>query len=753
MNDRATRATAVRGEGRARIVDARQRRASSAHMAMAPSQPSPYGAVAPQQQQQYQQQYQQPPPQSQQPYYGDAQASPVYSIRSPAMPSTARRMSRAYGDAPGDPRYYGDARAPSGPNGVVAGISSNVRSTAAGATIRRDHTVYAAPPRDCGPGGVVSHMPPSANYSSGTTAAAATYDPGNGCYGTTPPLAQQQQQQAYGAAHTYAAEPPPPPPMQNGANNTANGWYTPNGGGNNNNGNTNAYGAAQVQPQPTYGGPPVQPAQPQQPSYGQAAPLVQQGQPYTQPPPSSAQQGQQQQQPQQTYGQAAPPNGQQQQQQPQQAYGQAAPQQATSAYAQAQPTYGQAPTYGQQQPGNGQLGATAYAGAPGNGNCTQQQANGQFGATAYAAQQQQQVQQSVYGAQQQAVCPTQQPTAATAYGVQQPAAYAQAQQAPAMAYGAVAEPQQVVGAVAPQAVGAVAQQSFGAVATQTVGAVAPQAVGAVATQAVGAVAPQAVAVAAPAAQAVAVSQAVEVAGPPLSLGATAVVPQQTVFAAAPPPQQIFAAAPPPPQFFAAAPPPLLAAAPVCQGRRALSLIRHTDRGSGNALDNAALGLGPPPGSSQFEGARGPGPAYGDFYVLSRPTGNVTLSAGQAVQLTVGPTNNIGLHTGNSTEIVLETCDNRPGTFKFTLSAVTSNPSQFGIRESGQNTTPHARTFGSDTNVTTGALIIQCVRVPAIIELVLVSTDGPNGTTTLPSSPGGTSEARVISLVIEQIGCG
>ncbi|AJF98329.1 hypothetical protein TW95_gp1595 [Pandoravirus inopinatum] len=309
MNDRATRATAVRGEGRARIVDARQRRASSAHMAMGPSQPSPYGAVGP------------TTATTTTTISATAAAAiaaallwrrtagPVYSIRSPAMPSTARRMSRAYGDAPGDPRYYGDARAPSGPNGVVAGISSNVRSTAAGATIRRDHTVYTAPPRDCGPGGVVSHMPPSANYGAGTTAG-ATYDPGDGYYGTAPPLAQQQQQ-AYGAARTYAAEPPPPPPpMQNGANNTANGWYAPNGGGggggNNNANNTNAYGVAQVQPQPTYGGPPMQPPQtqqPQQPSYGQAAPLAQQGQPYAQPPPSSTQQGQQQQQPQQAYGQ------------------------------------------------------------------------------------------------------------------------------------------------------------------------------------------------------------------------------------------------------------------------------------------------------------------------------------------------------------------------------------------------------------------------------------------------------------------
>ncbi|AGO83735.1 hypothetical protein psal_cds_211 [Pandoravirus salinus] len=746
MNDRPTRATAARGEGRARIADMRQRRASCAQTAACPSQASPYGAAAPpQQQQQYYQQQQQQQGQS---YYGDAQAGPVYSIRSPAMPSTARRMSRVYGDAPGDPRYYGDARAASGSNGVVAGVSSNVRSTAAGATIRRDHTVYAAPPRDCGPGGVVSHMPPSANH--GLPAAATTYDPGDGYYAAAPPAAQQQQTYGAGRAAYGAEPPPPPPPMQNGPNSTPGGWHTPNGGGNNNhgngssNGNGNAYGAAQVQPQPTYGGPhaqSLQAPQQQQPSYGQTTPLAQQGQPYAQSFASSS--AQQQQSP---YGQTAAPPGQQPQQQPQQqAYGQAPPpngqQQTTSAYAQSQPSYGQAPPCGQQQQqqGNGHLGATAYAGAPGNNNYPPaQQANGQFGAAAYAAQ----PQQPVYGAQQQqqqAVCPTQQPTAAAAYGVQQqqPQAYAQAQQATSVAYGAVAEPQQVVGAT--QTVGAVAQQSFGAVAPQAVGAVAPQAV----------------AVAAPAAQAVAVSQTVEVAGPPLSLGATAVAPQQTVFAAAPPPQQtVFAAAPPPPQFFAAAPPPLLAAAaPVCQGRRTVSLIRHTDRGSGNALDNAALGLGPPPGSSLFEGAKGPGPAFGDFYALSRPTGNVTLSAGQAVPLTAGSTNNIGLHTGNTTEIVLETYSGNPGTFKIFLSASTTNPSQFGIRVAGQSTTPHVRTFGSDTNFVAGMLILKCITVPAIIELVLVSTDGPNGTTTLPSSPGGTGEARVISLVIEQICCG
>lgn len=630
-------------------------------------------------------------------------------------------MSRAYDEAPGDARYYGDARPPSGPMGAVAGVSSNVRSTAAGAIIRRDRTVYAAPPRDCSPGGVVSHMPPTTAGASYGANAVAAQGPDDGYYGNAP-LAQPQRQ-AYGATRDYAAEPPPPPPSSSSRNGGGGGWYAPNGGGGNGN---NGYGAAQVQPQPTYGGPPIQPQQQQQPPppspYGQAGPTAQQ----------------QQQWPQQAYGQAAPQNGQQQQQ---------------------QPAYGQAPTYAQnqQQQASGQGGATAYASGPGDTDnllpAPPQQANGQFGASAYGGPQAQQI----YGAQQQqAGCPPQQQTAAAAaapptYGVQQQQpVYAQAQQqALPVAYGAVAEPQQVV--AAGQAVGAVAPQSFGAVATQAVGAVAPQSFGAVATQAVGAVAvPQAVGAVAP--QAVAVPQAVEVAGPPLSLGVPAVVPQQTVFAAAPPPQPVFAAAPQP-QFFAAAPPPLLAAAPVCQGRRAVSLINHTTRGSGTALDNAALGLGPPPGSSLFEGARGPGPAYGDFYVLSRPNTNTTLSAGQAVQLTAGPTNNIGLHTGNATEIVLETFSGNPGTFKVFLSASTSDPSQFGIRVAGQTTTPHVRTFGSDTNFVAGMLILKCIHVPAIIELVLVSTDGPNGTTTLPSSPGGTGEARVISLVIEQIGCG
>lgn len=630
------------------------------------------------------------------------------------MPSTARRMSRAYDEAPGDARYYGDARMPSGP-GAIAGVSSNVRSTAAGAIIRRDRTVYTAPPRDCSPGGVVSHMPPTtagAAYGANTV---APHGPDDGYYGGAP-LAQPQRQ-AYGATRDYTVEPPPPPPSSSSRNGGGGGWCTPNGGGGGNNG---GYGATQVQPQPTYGGPPIQPQQQQQPPspYGQAGPPAQQQQP--------------QQWPQQAYGQAAPQNGQQQQQQ--------------------QPTYGQAPVYvqqqQQQQQAGGQVGATAYAGGSGDTDnnrlsaAPSPQTNGQFGVSAYGGPQA----QPPYGAQQQQqpVCPPQQTTAAAAptYGVQQQQpVYAQAQQAPPAAYGAVAEPQQVV--AAGQAVGAVAPQSFGAVVPQAVGAVAPQSFGAVATQAVGAIAPQAVAV----------PQAVEVAGPPLSLGAPAVVPQQTVFAAAPPPQPIFAAAPQPQFFAAAAPPPLLAAAPVCQGRRAVSLINHTTRGSGTALDNAALGLGPPPGSSLFEGARGPGPAYGDFYVLSRPNTNTTLSAGQAVQLTAGPTNNIGLHTGNATEIVLETCTGNPGTFKVFLSASTSDPSQFGIRVAGQTTTPHVRTFGSDTNFVAGMLILKCIHVPAIIELVLVSTDGPNGTTTLPSSPGGTGEARVISLVIEQIGCG
>lgn len=731
MNDHATCATAARGDGRARIADGRRLRAQAARMAMGPSQPSPYGAAAPpaQQQRPAQQQQQQaqyaPHQQQAQAYYGDAQSGPVYSIRSPDMPSTARRMSRAYDEAPGDARYYGDARMPSGPVGAVAGVSSNVRSTAAGAIIRRDRTVYAAPPRDCSPGGVVSHMPPTTAGAAYGPNAVAAHGPDDGYYGTAP-LAQPQRQ-AYGATRDYAAEPPPPPPSA--PRNGGGGWCTPNGGGGGN-GNNNGYGAAQVQPQPTYGGPPIQPQQQQQQppppsSYGQAGPTAQQ----------------QQQWPQQAYGQAAPQNGQQQQQ---------------------QPAYGQAPVYAQQQPQqqqqqqtNGQVGATAYASGPGDTNNflsapPPPQANGQFGASAYGGPQA----QPIYGAQQQqAGCPPQQAAVAaaapSAYGVQQQQpVYAQAQQAPPVAYGAVAEPQQVV--AAGQAVGAVAPQSCGAVATQTVGAVAPQSFGAVATQAVGAVATQAVGAVAP--QAVAVSQAVEVAGPPLSLGVPAVVPQQTVFAAAPPPQPVFAAAPQP-QFFAAAPQPLLAATPVCQGRRTVSLIRHTDRGSGTALDNAALGLGPPPGSSLFEGARGPGPAYGDFYVLSRPNTNTTLSAGQAVQLTAGSTNNIGLHTGNATEIVLETCSGNPGTFKVFLGASTSDPSQFGIRVAGQSTTPHVRTFGSDTNFVAGMLILNRIHVPAIIELVLVSTDGPNGATTLPSSPGGTGEARVISLVIEQIGCG
>jgi hypothetical protein len=420
------------------------------------------------------------------------------------------------------------------------------------------------------------------------------------------------------------------------------------------------------------------------------------------------------------------------------------------------------------------VGAPSYGATASNNNACGNNGGGQLGATAQATSYQQAA--PVYGAQpqyQQQQQQQQQYQQSPAYGVQQ--------QQPQPAYGVQQQQslplqQQQLGAVAPvtyaappepQVVGTaqvgVAAQSFGAVGTPVVGAAsqvvgAPQVVGAT-SQVVGAVATPACApavsqvVGAVAPQAVAVQQTVEVAAPPLSLGA-AVIPQQqqTVYAAAvPPPQQtIFAAAPPPPQFFAAPQQTILAAAPVCQGRRNVSFIRHTERGTGNPADDEALGLGPPPGASPFEGFRGPGPAYGDFYVLSRPTTATTLTAGQPVQLTAGGTNHTGLHRRNATEIVLETCSGGPGTFKVFLSASTTNPSQFGIRVSGQGSTPHVRTFGSDTNFVSGMLILARIPVPAFIELVLVSTDGPGGTTTLPSSPGGTGEARVISLVIEQI---
>ncbi|AVK75780.1 hypothetical protein pneo_cds_173 [Pandoravirus neocaledonia] len=727
MNERITRAPSVRSDGRGRIADAR-RRVSTAHLDVAHQQ---YGAAAPATYQtQAHPSYGQYAPgnNNNNGYANDPQGGgPLYSIRSPAMPSTARRLSRAPVDPPpGDGRYYYADAAPRGARdvraaaGVVAGISTNTRTTCAGASVRREHTVYAAPPREAG---IVSHMPPvtygtSGNGGgngggSGVYGSAPSYcDNGQGFYGNGDQLPQQlqqqqqqqqyaQQQSTYGGARPYTSEPPPPPPPGT----VGGSWSAANCGNSNNGAN---YGVAA--PQPSANGGPYgsyATGAPSQPAYGQQQ---QQQQPnaYAQPAPV-------QQQPQPTYGQvpssqpsygAPAPNGQQQQQQPVGNVGAAAP------------TYASAPACppSSQPAAPGQLGVApqgAYGVAP------QPQQQTAFAGAAPVAQQQQQV---AYGA---AAVPQQ--------------AYAQQQ----AAYGAVAEPYgavaaaQPVGAVA-QPVGAVAQ-----VAAPAVGVASP--VAAAAAPVVGAVAAAAPAPVVGVAAAAAVPQAVEVAAvaPPLSVGAPTVVQQPAVFAAAPPPP-VFAAAPPP--VFAAQ--PVLAATPVCQ--RQLTLIRHTDRGSGNALDDEALGLGPPAGSSPFEGTIGPGPAFGDFYVLSRPNANTTLTAGQAVQLTAGPTNNTALHRGNATEIVIETCDGLPGTFEICISAVTTNPSQFGIRVAGQSTTPHVRTFGSDTTVVSGCLIIKCVRTPLIIQLVLVSTDGPGGTTTLPSSPGGTGECRIISLVIKQI---
>nr|UMO79433.1 hypothetical protein [Pandoravirus aubagnensis] len=733
MNERITRAPSMRNDGRGRIADSR-RRVSTAHLdvahqqygaASAPYQTQPSSALA-------QQPYGQYAPSSSNNgggYANDLQGGggggPLYSIRSPAMPSTARRLSRAPVDTPpGDGRYYYADAVPRGVRdvrtaaGVVAGVSTNTRTSCAGASIRREHTVYAAPPREAG---IVSHMPPVAygagnggsngcGNGGGAYASAASYDNGQGFYGNGDQQQQQQQQYAqqpaYGGARAYASEPPPPPPPGSGVG----GWPVAAG----NCGNSN-YGAAPPQANGANNG-----------SYGNYAAAAP-----SQPPVYGQQQQQQQQQPQSAaYAQPAPmqqPQPQQQQQQP--TYGQVPG---------AQPSYGAPAPNGQQQQqtvGNVGAAAPAYASAPACPASSQAIAPGQLGvapqqAAGYGVAPQQQLQQQqqmmTYGA--------------AAVSQQQQPVYAQQQ----AAYGAVAES---VGAVAAaQPLGAVAQMT----AAPAVGVASPVAAAAPIVGAVAAAAP-AVSVAAAAAPVVgvaaaAVPQAVEVAavGPPLSVGATAVVQQPTVFAAAPP-QQVFAAAPQP--VFAAAQ-PVLAATPACQ--RQLTLIRHTDRGSGNALDDEALGLGPPAGSSPFEGTIGPGPAYGDFYVLSRPNANTTLTAGQAVQLTAGPTNNTALHRGNATEIVIETCSGNPGTFEICISAVTTNPSQFGIRVAGQSTTPHVRTFGSDTNVVSGCLIIKCVRTPLIIQLVLVSTDGPGGTTTLPSSPGGTGECRIISLVIKQI---
>lgn len=730
MNERATRAPSMRSDGRGRIADAR-RRVSTAHLDVAHQQ---YGAAPASYQNQAssalaQQSYAQYAPNNNNNggYANDLQGGgggPLYSIRSPAMASTARRPSRAPVDPPpGDGRYYYADALPRGVRdvrtaaGVVAGVSTNTRTSCAGASVRREHTVYAAPPREAG---IVSHMPSVAygggngsgnGGGNGAYASAAPYDNGQGFYGN----GDQQQQQyapqaAYGAARPYASEPPPPPPPGGGAG----AWpVAPSNCGNSN------YGTAPPQANTANNGSygnyaTAAPSQP--PVYGQQPQPQPQSVAYAQPPP--VQQPQQQQQP--TYGQApsaqpsygAPaPNGQQQQQQ----------QPAGNVVGAAGPTYASAPA----------CPPSSQANAPGQLGVAPQQA-GAYGVAPQQLQQQQQ--QMTYGA--------------AAVSQQQQPVYAQQQ----ATYGAVAEP---VGAVAAaQPLGAVAQVA----ASQAVGVASPVAAAAPVVGAVAAAAPTVgVAAAAPVVgvAAAAVPQAVEVAavGPPLSVGAPAVVQQPAVFAAAPPPQPVFAA--PPPPVFAAAPPPVfaaaqpvLAAAPVCQ--RQLTLIRHTDRGSGNALDDEALGLGPPAGSSPFEGTIGPGPAFGDFYVLSRPNANTTLTAGQAVQLTAGPTNNTALHRGNATEIVIETCSGNPGTFEICISAVTTNPSQFGIRVAGQSTTPHVRTFGSDTNAVSGCLIIKCVRTPLIIQLVLVSTDGPGGTTTLPSSPGGTGECRIISLVIKQI---
>nr|UDO48010.1 hypothetical protein [Pandoravirus massiliensis] len=178
MNERITRAPPVRSDGRGRIADAR-RRVSTAHLDMAHQQ---YGATSapqvsssssyqmqPQPSSMVQQSYGQYAPTNNNNNNGSGYANdpqgggPLYSIRSPAMASTARRMSRAPIDPPCDGRYYyGDAQPRGGRDvrtaaGVVAGISTNTRTTCAGASVRREHTVYAAPPREAG---IVSHMPP-----------------------------------------------------------------------------------------------------------------------------------------------------------------------------------------------------------------------------------------------------------------------------------------------------------------------------------------------------------------------------------------------------------------------------------------------------------------------------------------------------------------------------------------------------------------------------------------------------------------
>jgi len=175
--------------------------------------------------------------------------------------------------------------------------------------------------------------------------------------------------------------------------------------------------------------------------------------------------------------------------------------------------------------------------------------------------------------------------------------------------------------------------------------------------------------------------------------------------------------------------------------------------SGSSVESAlALGIvSASEGNSRFVGREGPGPLFGDYYVVGGGQKQY-LEIGNAIQWEQGYVNNMGIDMSNRTDIII----NCGGPYMWTIVQLNMSinsefPAQWGIQfgcpdgSDGNENIPAVRVIGSNTTSATGSLILR-VRSQTVFRIILVNCQDSQGTS-LAKQVGGSAEARVASFTI------